>query len=104
LEGIENLINLKYLNCEKNFLISLEGIEILIKLIKNNKKIKNDIIYTFIDSYDSYDSYDSADYIELKDLFDNLIKCKNNNKIDEYIEKIEQMIVELNGFQNYVLK
>jgi hypothetical protein len=27
-----------------------------------------------------------------------------DNEIDEYIEQIEQMIKELNGFQNYVLK
>jgi hypothetical protein len=33
-----------------------------------------------------------------------LVKFKNNDKIDEYIEEIEQIIKELNGFQKYVLK
>jgi hypothetical protein len=37
-------------------------------------------------------------------LFDKLLKCKNKNKIDEYIEEIEKMIKELNGFQKCVLK
>jgi hypothetical protein len=37
----------------------------------------------------------------LNDLFVNLIK---NNNFDEYIEKIEKIICELSGFQNYVLK
>jgi hypothetical protein len=92
LEGIENLINLEKLwCCSDNFLTSLEGIENLVKLIKNNKQIKNKIKYIFID-------YD--DYIELNNLFGNLIKC-DNNKIDE---NIENMIKELNGFQKYVLK
>jgi Leucine-rich repeat (LRR) protein len=117
LKGIENLINLKYLNCGYNFLTSLEGIEnfvdleklycgnnqlrsfegieILIKLIKNNKKLRNELNYNFIDS---------DDFIELHYLFKNLIWCKNYDKINEYIEQIEQMIIELNGFQNYVLK
>jgi Leucine-rich repeat (LRR) protein len=98
LKGIENLINLKYLHCYNNQLTSLEGIENFIKLIKNNK-MQNKINYNFTDS---------NDYIELNNLFnnliDNLIKCENNDKIDEYIEEIEQMIIELNGFQNYVLK
>jgi hypothetical protein len=78
-----------------NQLLSLEGIEIFIKLIKNNKKIKNKLYYKFIDS---------DDYIELIKLFDEFIKCKNDNEIDKYIEEIEQMINELNGFKNYVLK
>jgi hypothetical protein len=39
----------------------------------------------------------------LNDLFKNLIKCYDN-KIDEYIENLEKMIRELNGFQKYVLK
>jgi hypothetical protein len=51
--------------------------------------------YSFID----YDNYN-----ELNNLFNNLIKCKNNNKIDEYIKEIEQMIIELNGFSKCVLK
>jgi hypothetical protein len=67
----------------------------LVKLIKNKKQIIYIMRYNFIDS---------NEYIELNDLFDNLIKCKNNNKIDEYIKEIEQMIIELNGFQKYVLK
>jgi hypothetical protein len=75
-------------------LTSLEGIEILTKLIKNNKQIKNNIIYNFIDS---------DDYIELNELFKNLIKC-DDNKIDTYIEEIEKMIGNLNGFQKCVLK
>jgi Leucine-rich repeat (LRR) protein len=91
LEGIENLVNLESLYCHDNQLTSLEGIESLVKLIKNNKQIKNNIECNFIDS---------DDYIELNDLFDNLIKC-DNNKIDKNIEKI---IKELNGFQKYVLK
>jgi Leucine-rich repeat (LRR) protein len=91
LEGIDNLINLKHLSCNNNQLTSLEGIENLVKLIKNNKQIKNHIKYDFIDS---------DDYIELNDLFKNLIKC-DDDKIYEYIENI---IKELNGFQKYVLK
>jgi hypothetical protein len=67
----------------------------LIKLIKNNKNIIN---------YTNYNFIDSDNYIELKDLFDNLLEYENNNKINEYIEKIEQMIIELRGFENYVLK
>jgi hypothetical protein len=66
----------------------------LVKLIKNNKKIKNNIKCNFTDS---------DDYIGLNNLFVNLLKCYNN-KIDEYIEEIEKMIKELNGFQKYVLK
>jgi hypothetical protein len=68
--------------------------ESLVKLIKNNKQIKNKIKYNFIDS---------DDYIELNDLFGNLIKC-DDNEINKYIEQIEQIIKELNGFQKYVLK
>jgi hypothetical protein len=97
LEGIENLINLKYLNCKNNFLTSLEGIENLIKLIKNNKQIKNNMEYTFANSDDS------DDYIELNYLFVNLIK-DDDNKIDKNIKNIEKNIKELNGFQKYVLK
>jgi primosomal protein N'' len=67
----------------------------LVKLIKNNKQIKNYIKHSFTDS---------DDFIELNDLFDNLLGCKNNDKLNEYIEEIEQMIKELNGFQKYVLK
>jgi hypothetical protein len=51
-----------------------------------------------------YNFVDYKDHIELNDLFVNLVKFKNNNKIDKYIEKIEKMIKELNGFQKYVLK
>jgi hypothetical protein len=32
------------------------------------------------------------------------MNCFEKNKINEYIEKIEQMIIELNGFEKYVLK
>jgi hypothetical protein len=92
LEGIENLINLEYFDCDNNKLTSLEGIEIFIKLIKNNKIIKNKLYYYFTD-------YD--DYSELNDLFDNVYKFDNDN---EYIEEIEQMIIELNGFEEYILK
>jgi hypothetical protein len=91
LKEIENLVNLTHLYCSDNQLISSEGIESLVELIKNNKQIKNKITYTFMDS---------DDYIELNDLFGNLIKC-DDNKIDENIENI---IKELNGFQKYVLK
>jgi Leucine-rich repeat (LRR) protein len=95
LEGIESLVKLIYLDCNDNQLTSLEGIESLVKLIKNNKQIKNKIKYTFIDC---------DDYIELNNLFGNLIKCNNNNKFNEYIEEIEQMIIKLYGFKKYVLK
>jgi hypothetical protein len=64
-------------------------------LIKNNKNMIGNMSYNFVDS---------NDYIELNDLFVNLIECENNNKIKEYIEEIEKMIIELGGFQNYVLK
>jgi guanylate kinase len=79
-------------------LTSLEGIENLIKLIKNNKQIKNkknNIMCNFIDA---------DDYIELKNLFKNLIDCKKNKKVNKLIEKIEEMIIKLNGFEKYVLK
>jgi internalin A len=94
LEGIENLVNLSYFNCKNNQLTSLEGIEIFVKLIKNNKNIKKNMEYNFSNS---------NDYIELQKLFDNLIKSKINN-VDESIIEIEKMIIELNGYQNYVLK
>jgi guanylate kinase len=87
-----------YLNCWNNQLTSLEGIENLIKLIKNNKQIKNkknNIMCNFIDA---------DDYIELKNLFKNLIDCKKNKKVNKLIEKIEEMIIKLNGFEKYVLK
>jgi Leucine-rich repeat (LRR) protein len=86
LGDLGNLINLKKLFCYNNQLTSLEGIENLVKLIKNKKQIKI-MKYNFIDS---------NDYIELNNLFDNLIKC-DDNKI---VENIEKMIIELNGFQN----
>jgi hypothetical protein len=73
----------------------LEGIDNFVKLIKNNKKMLNKI---------KYDLDDFDDYIELKKIFDKIICCKNNNKIDEYIEKIEIIINKLYGFQKYVLK
>jgi Leucine-rich repeat (LRR) protein len=95
LEGMENLINLQELHCYNNQLTLFEGIEILIKFIKNNKYIINSLNYNFIDS---------GDYFELYYLFNNLIKCKNNDKINQYIEKIEQMIIKSNGFEKYVLK
>jgi hypothetical protein len=72
----------------------LEGIESLVKLIKNHKQIKNNTKCNFIDS---------NDFTELQELFENLIKSKINN-VDKFIIKIEKMIIELNGFQNYVLK
>jgi hypothetical protein len=66
----------------------------LVKLIKNNKQIKNNIECNFIDFYD---------FIELEELFDNLVESDIYN-IDESIIKIEKMIIELNGFSKYVLK
>jgi hypothetical protein len=39
----------------------------------------------------------------LNDLFDKLVKCKKNYSI-KYIQEIEQMIKELNGYKKYVLK
>jgi hypothetical protein len=63
----------------------LEGIEKLTKLIKKNNKII--MLY--------YDFGDFDVHIELKDLFDNLLKCKNKDKINKYIEQIEKMIIEL---------
>jgi Leucine-rich repeat (LRR) protein len=94
LEEIVNLVNLKYLNCSNNQLTSLGGIENFIKLIKNNKNILKNIGYEFIDS---------NDFVELQELFNNLIKSEIND-VDEYIIKIEKMIIELNGFSKYVLK
>jgi hypothetical protein len=44
------------------------------------------------------------DFIKLINLFDNLIRCKNYNKINKYIQEMEQIITKLNGFQKYVLK
>jgi nitrate/nitrite-specific signal transduction histidine kinase len=83
----------------------LEGIEILIKLIKNNKNILFNNIYNFTDSEESDDLY------ELNKLFDDMLFLKSNNKsskynnkINKYINKIEQMINELYGFEKYVLK
>jgi dynactin complex subunit len=67
----------------------------LVKLIKNNKIITDELNYNFTDD---------DEYIELNSLFKNLIWCKNNNKLNEYIEEIEQMITTLNGFQKCVLK
>jgi hypothetical protein len=66
----------------------------LVKLIKNNKQIKNNIICNFIDS---------NDFVKLQELFDNLIDS-DIDEIDESIIKIEKMIIELNGFSKYVLK
>jgi hypothetical protein len=66
----------------------------LVNLIKNNKQIKNNTKCNFIDS---------NDFTELQELFDNLSESDIDN-IDESIIKIEQMIIKLNGFQNYVLK
>jgi hypothetical protein len=63
--------------------------------MKNNKEITKNVNYNFSNSDDN---------IELNNLFNNLIKCENNDKIDEYIEEIEKMIITLNGFQKYVLK
>jgi uncharacterized protein YfkK (UPF0435 family) len=94
LEGIENLINLYILHCKNNQLTSSEGIENLIKLTKNKKKILHKLYFDFIDC---------DDYFELNDLFDNLVKCKKNYSI-KYIQEIEQMIKELNGYKKYVLK
>jgi hypothetical protein len=71
----------------------LEGIENLIKLIKNNNIILNDLCYNFIDQ---------IDYMELNILFDDLVICKDKN--NEKIEQIEKMIVKLNGFQKCILK
>jgi Leucine-rich repeat (LRR) protein len=88
LEGIENFGNLQSLYCNNNQLTSLEGIENLVKLIKNNKKILYTLQYNFIDS---------DDYIELNNLLDNLIKCKTYDKLNEYIEEIEQMIIKYNN-------
>jgi hypothetical protein len=32
------------------------------------------------------------------------MECFDKNETNEYIEKIEQMIIELKGFEKYVLK
>jgi uncharacterized Fe-S cluster-containing protein len=66
----------------------------LVELIKNNNKL-NYVCYNFIDSDGK---------IELKNLFDDLLKYENKDKINEYITKIEQMINTSNVFQQYVLK
>jgi hypothetical protein len=76
LGNLENLINVKELYYYDNFLTSSEGIE-------------NNIRYDFVDS---------DDYIELNDLFENLIKYDDN------IENIERMINKLYGFQKCILK
>jgi hypothetical protein len=55
-------------------------------------------------NYFKYDTIDSEEFIELEDLFNNSLKYSNKNEINEYIEKIEQMIVELKGFEKCVLK
>jgi Leucine-rich repeat (LRR) protein len=94
LEGIENLVNLEELCCSNNQLASLEGMEKIVKLIKNNKQIKNNIKYNFIDS---------DDFTELHKLFNILIKSDIDN-IDESVIKIEKMIIELYGFQKCILK
>jgi hypothetical protein len=89
------LDNLIIFYCYGNRLTLLGGIEILIKLINSEKYIKYYLKYSFIDSYD---------HVELKDLFNNLIKCKNNDKINKYIKEIEKMFITLNGFHKYILK
>jgi hypothetical protein len=66
----------------------------LTKLIKNNKQIKNNMEINFIDS---------NDFVELQELFNNLIISEIDN-IDESIIKIEKMIIKLNGFQKCILK
>jgi nitrate/nitrite-specific signal transduction histidine kinase len=105
LEEIKNLNSFEKLDCLNNQLTSLEGIEHFIKLIKNNKYNKNNIMYNFIDT---------DDYVELNNLFENLIEILINFRINiednKLIEKIEQMICELKelnklkGFEKYVLK
>jgi Leucine-rich repeat (LRR) protein len=100
LEGIENLVNLEILHCNHNQITSLKGIENLTKFIKNNNELHG-LCYAFI-NFNDFDDCD--DNFELKFLFDSLIKSKNINETNDYITKIEQMIIELNGFQQYVLK
>jgi Leucine-rich repeat (LRR) protein len=120
LEGIENLVNLKILFCFNNQLTSLidivdlkeleilfcfdnkikilELITNLTNFIKNKGKIPNHVKYgDFIDTYK---------FVELKIIFDNLLKCKNESVfiINEYIEKIEKMIIYFDNFQKFILK
>jgi hypothetical protein len=81
LRGMENLSNLTYFDCsyQSTSLEAIEAIEILIKLIKNNKKMKYHISNNFINS---------NEHIELTNLFHALLKRENKDKIDEYIEEI----------------
>jgi Leucine-rich repeat (LRR) protein len=104
LKEIENVVNLKILSCNNNKLTSLEGIKNVVNLIKNSKDKKYiiNISYNFIKS-DSYVELEN-DYIKFEELFDKLMKCFNQNEINEYIEKIEKMIIELKDFEKYVLK
>jgi hypothetical protein len=95
-----------------NDLILLEGIEISIKLIKNNRNMPYNILKNMTDNilkhlnYDftNYDFSNCNEYIELTNLFSALFVSENEDKIDQYIERIEQMIIELRGFENYILK
>jgi Leucine-rich repeat (LRR) protein len=113
LEGVEKLIKLRELSCKNNQLTSLEGVE---KLTKLKKLIKYNSSHSYL--HLDYNFSDYYDYVELIELFDKLI---NNEKIhiihslfyymynekshfDKYVEEIEQMIFELNGFEKYVLK
>jgi Leucine-rich repeat (LRR) protein len=97
LKEIENLSNLKILLYNSNQISQLEGITNFTKLMKNNFVITN-INYHFIDCYESN---------ELCELFNKILYSrflKNFYTSNKHIKKLEQMIVELNGFEKYVLK
>jgi hypothetical protein len=57
-----------------------------------------------------YNFIDTDDFMELTELFDNLVKYRNDpvfgneDKFNEYIKEIDIMINYLNGFQKCVLK
>jgi Leucine-rich repeat (LRR) protein len=95
---LNDLNNLKELCCKNNFLTSLELITNLTKLMKNNESLINKL---------EYDTIDHDDFIELEELFDNLLQWDIINEIkkfDDHICEIEKMIVYFNGFEKCILK
>jgi hypothetical protein len=102
LGNLENLINLKHLNCSNNFLTSLEGTENLVKL---NSLICCNNFLTSLEELKILNNFQSLEYLHCHnnqltslECIENLIKLiKNNPKIknglkynfidvDDYIE------------------
>jgi Leucine-rich repeat (LRR) protein len=99
LREIENFTQLICLYCKNNQLTLLECIEIFIKLIKNNNNITKELQYDVID----YD--DSDDFIELTNIFNNLLMCDNENEFNKDLNNIEKIIAyHKNSFQKFILK